>query len=174
MMRTKCINVVPKAAGVRAQRDLHKVVLVVHGVGDQEAGWTVNEFATALEGNVGEPFLATEEVLWIPEAAHEPRHVCRFPAHLRRHAHETINVLFAEVFWGDLSCVPAGVWGAIQGTLALIFGLPFAAKIAAAPRGRWTLLQGLCRTIVASFTGPSRLPMSSSLRPVCWSCWPWL
>lgn len=150
MSKSPQIRFYDDASSLRRQ-----VILMVHGVNVDVPGSTVQEFASSYAVTRGTPLEAVDEIIWVPESDDtDLRHVRTFPAHVCRLTTEGRSMLMVEVFWGDISHVPATLWGTIAGLFQIIFSLRFAAKYAAQPDGTPTLLQRVCGFIAWLIHGP--------------------
>jgi len=114
---------------------LEKVVLVIHGVGDPDAGDTLNRFARSLASEE-KPLVEKQATVWLTEKSNVAHRTKTFPTHVRRlHINDT-NAEMAEVFWGDLSQVRRGTFGLIHGVFQILFGLRYVAYVAADQQGK--------------------------------------
>ncbi|MBX2847344.1 MAG: hypothetical protein KTR16_03420 [Acidiferrobacterales bacterium] len=80
-----------------------KLVLVVHGIGEQKAGETIDHLiGTITNQNAAK---VQRDVKWLPD--HHDNSIARqvesFPCHTRRIKLDESEVVAAEVFWADLS-----------------------------------------------------------------------
>lgn len=98
-----------------------RLVVVVHGLGDENAGDTLRSFARSIAAATGRERASTEEVLWLPE--NSDRLVETFPCHVERLRHRGAETVLAEVYWADLSRLGRGIWALLLGLYRLIFGL---------------------------------------------------
>jgi hypothetical protein len=104
-----------------------KLVLVVHGVGEQAAGDTLDSFVGAATNNVDG---STESELVYLREHHQnenPRALDTFPCHTR-HVRENGSgdeTLFSEVYWADLSQGPTGAFSTILEFIKTILGLGY-------------------------------------------------
>lgn len=98
-----------------------RVVLVVHGVGSQQAGETVDTFASTVAAKSGHT--VRDEKLPLRDAPRPGRQVDTFPAHLRRLGNSRGEVLVAEVYWGDADRLPRNALGIASRMFKLIFHL---------------------------------------------------
>ena len=108
---------------------IDELVLVVHGVGDPQPGETLSLFARSIAEKQS-PLSESQETLWIDESDDEHRDVRTFPTHVRHLKIDDNSVTLAEVFWGDLSRVGRGTFGALLGLVQVIFGLRYLTYIA--------------------------------------------
>lgn len=113
---------------------IEKVVLVIHGVGDPDAGDTLNRFARSLASE-GKPLVEKQATVWLTEKSDTPDWTKTFPTHVRRLQINDTHVEMAEVFWGDLSQVRRGMIGLIYGLFQILFGLRYVAYVAADQQG---------------------------------------
>lgn len=104
------------------------LVLMVHGVGEQQPGETVDEFIGAAreELDVAAQVVTSTVYLAEDEQADDPR-VHLFPSHQRRIPTQTGEVVLAEAHWADLSPAPSGVMGTALDLLRLVLGLGYIA-----------------------------------------------
>lgn len=109
---------------------IEKVVLVIHGVGDPDAGDTLNRFARSLASEE-KPLVEKQATVWLTEKSTVAHRTKTFPTHVRRLQINDTNAEMAEVFWGDLSQVRRGTLGLIHGAFQILFGLRYVAYVAA-------------------------------------------
>ena len=114
---------------------IEKVVLVIHGVGDPDAGNTLNRFARSLASEE-KPLVEKQSTVWLTEKSTVPHRTKTFPTHVRRLQINDTNAEMAEVFWGDLSQVRRGILGLIHGVFQILFGLRFVAYVASDQPGK--------------------------------------
>ena len=119
-------------ATVRSQ--IEKVVLVIHGVGDPDAGDTLNRFARSLASEE-KPLVEKQATVWLTEKSSDSKKSQTFPAHVRSLQINDTHAEMAEVFWGDLSQVRRGPLGLIYGLFQILFGLRYVAYVAADQEG---------------------------------------
>lgn len=113
-----------------------RAVIVVHGVGDQTPGCNVEEFATNYTQHTGGIVQAERGVLWLKEPdAKGSKDSDRFPCHLIRSENNDDKLIFAEVYWADLSRVAAGTMGVLRGVFDIVFGLPHLIRQATEAKG---------------------------------------
>ena len=117
---------------------IEKVVLVIHGVGDPDAGSTLNRFARSLASEE-KPLVEKQATVWLTEKSTVAHRTKTFPTHVRRLQINHTKVEMAEVFWGDLSQVRRGVLGLIHGVFQILFGLRYVAYVAADQQGKGAL-----------------------------------
>ncbi|WP_300012558.1 hypothetical protein [uncultured Roseobacter sp.] len=116
------------------------LVIVVHGIGEQVAGETVDELSTAAitrhaaidpkHGKISSSEISLAET----DHSEENRNLKLFPCHIRRvdsrpadSTQDIDETVFAEVYWADLSPAPKGpIWTFID-LLRLILGLGYLA-----------------------------------------------
>ncbi|MDU9004321.1 V-type ATP synthase subunit I domain-containing protein [Sedimentitalea todarodis] len=116
------------------------LVIVVHGIGEQIAGETVDELCTAAttrhpDGDEEHGEISSTEIS-LAEADHhkDNRNLKLFPCHIRRVKSKPTDsnqvadeAVFAEVFWADLSPAPKGpIWTFVD-LLSMILGLGYLA-----------------------------------------------
>lgn len=87
---------------------MEKLVLVVHGIGEQAPGETVDELVGGLSADSGAQIDAQIAKLrgldpQVKDPKADAREMPLFDCHIRRVSTGTDRVTFAEVFWGDLS-----------------------------------------------------------------------
>ncbi len=114
---------------------IEKVVLVIHGVGDPDAGSTLNRFARSLASEE-KPLVEKQSTVWLTEKSTVAHRTKTFPTHVRRLQINDTNAEMAEVFWGDLSQVRRGTLGLIHGAFQILFGLRYVAYVAADQPGK--------------------------------------
>lgn len=109
---------------------IEKVVLVIHGVGDPDAGDTLNRFARSLASEET-PLVENQATVWLTEKSTVAHRTKTFPTHVRNLQINDTRAEMAEVFWGDLSQVRRGTLGLIHGAFQILFGLRYVAYAAA-------------------------------------------
>ena len=114
--------------------EVDELVLVVHGVGDPAPGATLSLFARSV-AEASHPLTETQEVLWLEEEPSHPRDIKTFSTHVRRLHSERKETVLAEVYWGDLSRVKAGLLGVLFGLIEIVFGLRYVAFVASQQKG---------------------------------------
>ena len=128
-------------------------VVVVHGVGDPEAGYATEALASALEGVDARLRLdGRTESLWLPDLG---GHADRFPMLVRRTADG--EVFYADVFWGSASRVTEGWTASVLTLFRLLFGFKSIARHAARalegdPVGR--AMGSLAESVAWTLRGP--------------------
>lgn len=104
-----------------------KLVMVVHGIGEQQEGVTVGELVGGLVGDAN--CETTSDLVEVQE--HYPgsdlRSISRFPAHTRTVKADKAEFDFVEVFWADLSRGMTGRFHSIYDFLLMILGLGYIA-----------------------------------------------
>ena len=110
------------------------VTLLVHGIGEQVAGETVDEFVGAARHElnldsavVDHTVLLSEEEGTLPEAHQKCKQLHQYPCQMRRLKRGDDDLLFAEVHWADLSAAPNGLFATVFDLLRLILGLGYLA-----------------------------------------------
>jgi hypothetical protein len=83
-----------------------KLTLVVHGIGEQRPGETLDDLVGSLVQN--QPYSVDSTVRYLrddkdKDAEVKNRNIKRFPCNIRRVQNETYSNSFAEVYWADLS-----------------------------------------------------------------------
>ena len=105
---------------------IRTAVVVVHGVGDPNPGDALRSFSSALAAEVGTNLhLEAMGVHLLPDHSHPDTDSLRefFPMALLKGELNDQPIVFAEVFWGQVSSVQQGVTGVLRGIFGLIFGL---------------------------------------------------
>ena len=95
-------------------------VILVHGVGDTEPSDMIDSVApvvSAVQDPTRKPTDEYELVRLADEGAKT------FPVFMRRDRVQGARVLFAEVFWADLSRIREGTVALFVGVFHLVFGL---------------------------------------------------
>ena len=110
-------------------KKIDELVLVVHGVGDPRPGETLSLFARSIAEKQS-PLSENQETLWLDESDEKHRDVKTFPSHVRHLNINDNSVTLAEVFWGDLSRVGRGTFGALLGLIQVVFGLRYVTYVA--------------------------------------------
>ncbi|MCP5087302.1 MAG: hypothetical protein GY952_10930, partial [Rhodobacteraceae bacterium] len=108
-----------------------KLALVVHGIGEQSAGNTLDQLVGAVTGDI--PCTVASEERMLREDHHDmdTRSVDLFPCNIRRVTctnndctdEEPDSLVFAEVFWGDLSRGGTGRIATLIELFRVIMGL---------------------------------------------------
>jgi hypothetical protein len=132
-----------------------KLVLVVHGIGEQMAGETLDGLVGAATGN--KPRQVQSDVRWLRDehAEMDRRSVDLFPCHIRRVRTEDSEVVFSEVFWADLSRGRVGRFATLYELILMVLGLGHIVRENAEelhPNGHW--LRTLANSFVAALHGP--------------------
>lgn len=141
-----------------------RLVLVVHGVGDEAPGCAVKSLTRSILSTRQKPGTdapPTREVLWLSKTD-DKRWLKEFPCHIERVPGEGYETVLAEVWWADLSRPPSSLLGTIQGVFEFIFGLRYLARYAACPKkgqSQWcywsaNTLKWLCETVAYMLRGP--------------------
>ena len=120
--------------GGDSANSVDELVLVVHGVGDPQPGETLSLFARSVAES-GYPLTEHQETLWLEDESSSPRDVKTFGTHVRHLEFDGNRSTLAEVFWGDLSRVHRGLFGALSGLLQIVFGLRYVAFVAGHQKG---------------------------------------
>jgi len=108
---------------------MKRLVLVVHGIGEQGAGDTLDNFAGTITNNV-EADIESEQV-WLREdyEHHDPRKLKTFACHTRQISEPSGNeTKMAEVHWADLSKGPTGTISTIIELMSTLLGLGYLAR----------------------------------------------
>ena len=110
------------------------VTLLVHGIGEQVAGETVDEFVGAarhelnLDSSVVDNSVRlAEDEAAVPAADRNSKQLKQYPCEMRRMKRGPDDLLFAEVHWSDLSKAPNGVFATAFDLLRLVLGLGYLA-----------------------------------------------
>ena len=102
-----------------------QLALVVHGIGEQQAGETVHHLVGGLTGKDGASVKTDMRLLHETNPQSEPDPTpALFPCHISRVEHDKGETVFAEVYWADLSGGNTGALRTIYDivTLSLGFG----------------------------------------------------
>jgi len=100
-----------------------QLIVVVHGVGINQAGITSNMMAATLGNSIETP-TSTENFSLVEHGRHNDKDLNRsFPCHLQRYKKGANERVFADFYWGDISHVGAGLVGLIYAIITLILGL---------------------------------------------------
>ena len=80
-----------------------KLALIVHGIGEQKAGETLDQLVGAASGE--DAGTVKSDIKWMRDQHNKtnPRKVDLFPCHTRTMRVASKELVFAEVFWADLS-----------------------------------------------------------------------
>lgn len=108
---------------------MKRLVLVVHGVGEQGAGDTLDNFAGTITNNVEAN--VESELVWLREdhEHHDPRKLETFACHTRHISEPSGNeTKMAEVHWADLSKGPTGTISTIVELISTLLGLGYIAR----------------------------------------------
>ncbi len=118
------------------ERAVDELVLVVHGVGDPEAGETLSLFARSIAES-RHPLTEHQEILWLEDEADErpDRDVATFPCHTRHLSFAGTRSTLAEVYWADMSRIKRGIPGIVSGIISIVFGLRYVAFVASEQKG---------------------------------------
>ncbi len=122
--------------GERRERAVDELILVVHGVGDPQAGETLSLFARSIAES-RHPLTEQQEILWLEDEADErpDRDVATFPCHTRYLSFAGSQSTLAEVYWADMSRVQRGLPGIVSGIISIVFGLRYVAFVASEQKG---------------------------------------
>ena len=116
----------------RTSADERWVVILVHGVGETEPADMIDSVApvvTAVQDRRGNPPKTYEEVQ-LPDEGDQT-----FPVFMRRDQVNAAQVLFAEVFWADLSRIRQGTMALLAGLYHLVFSVRYIADQGSAQPG---------------------------------------
>lgn len=143
-----------------------KAVIVVHGIGDQRQGDTLERLATSYVVNVRKAQPDTAHVrkseLWLRthiDSGEDRPKIDTFKAAVLTADHLP-DVLFAEVYWADISRILEGVRGFLLGVLQILTGLRFVVEAAGrslvdqAQDGSARLVQAIGGVINRMLVGP--------------------
>ncbi|MDB9707342.1 hypothetical protein OAA76_01990 [Planktotalea frisia] len=106
------------------------VVFMVHGLGEQVPGDTVDEFVGAACKELELTGPVTNNTLNLVNADETKEHILGlFPSHQRRMngPNEGEELVFAEVHWADISPAPSGVVATALDLLRLVLGMGYIA-----------------------------------------------
>lgn len=104
------------------------LVMMVHGVGEQSPGETVDEFVGALREELDVHSETHDTTVQIADPKKTKTGVLSlFPCHQRRMVANGREVILAEAHWADLSPAPSGVIGTAIDLLRLVLGLGYVA-----------------------------------------------
>lgn len=136
-----------------------QLALVVHGIGEQQAGQTVDELVGGLTGRSPLSVETNHRLLQEPKPRSakkedDPAPVL-FPCHIARVRHPKGETVFAEVYWADLSGGNSGAIRTIYDIVKLSLGLGHIARRGAeALYGETHWLTRLTRLVVHLLHGP--------------------
>lgn len=104
-----------------------RLMLVVHGLGEQGAGKTLDDLAGGLWGDQNSIHVESD-IRQLQEQEHaDQRRLATFPCHVRRYAtlddRNNPHTTFAEVYWADLSEADKGAISIFYGLIKTILGL---------------------------------------------------
>ncbi len=111
--------------------DRKHLVVVVHGLGDDEPGTALRSLARSLAAATGGEREPVEEVLWLPES--DDRQVELFPCHVERLREGGTETVLAETYWADLSRLGKGALHLLFGVFRLLLGFHQLIRQAADP-----------------------------------------
>ena len=104
-----------------------RLMLVVHGLGEQGPGETLDDLAGGLWGNDDNLRVSSDVRLMQDINQSDTRKLETFPCHVRRYCEKNSpddpHTTFAEVYWADLSRGDEGVIKIFYGLLKTILGL---------------------------------------------------
>ena len=127
-------------------------MILVHGVGETEPADMIDAVApvvTAVQDPTRTPSDANEEVQ-LPDEGGQT-----FPVFMRRDQVNAAQVLFAEVFWADLSRIRQGTLALLVGLYHLVFSVRYIADQGSAQPGALAaILRFLLRTAAFLLRGP--------------------
>lgn len=138
-----------------SQKPSKRLVLVVHGIGEQEPGDTLDSLVGAATGNIAS--VVQSEKRWLRDEHDDvdSRAVDLFACELRRVTTKLSELIFAEVYWADLSRGRTGKLATLYELLKGILGLGHIVRENAEevhPNGHW--LRTLSGWFVAVLHGP--------------------
>ncbi len=108
-------------------------VILVHGVGDTKPSDMIDSVAPVVSA-VQDPTQKPSDEYELVRLADEGDKT--FPVFMRRDRVQAVRVLFAEVFWADLSRIREGTLALFVGVFNLIFGVHYIANQGSAQPGR--------------------------------------
>ncbi len=116
------------ASASSANMSPKRLVLVVHGIGEQNSGDTLDGLVGAATGNIASA--VQSEKRWLRDEFEEmnPRAVELFPCDIRKVTTKLSELVFAEVFWSDLSRGRAGKFATLFELAKGILGLGHVAR----------------------------------------------
>lgn len=111
----------------------NRAVVVIHGIGDQRQGETVERLASSYFANGAVKI--DKSTLWLPEHVDVEGNGDKVDAYSVElvKVEKDPNLLFAEVYWADISRVLAGFLGFFVGVWQILTGLRFVIEEAAHP-----------------------------------------
>jgi hypothetical protein len=136
------------------------LTVLVHGIGEQVAGETVDEFVGAARHELGLGAALVDNTVHLserdetlPEAARDKEQLHQYPCHIRRLTTGNSELVFAEVHWSDLSKAPTGVFATAFDLLRLVLGMGYLAldNIESNGGSGWGLLRLLIHLFVWIF-----------------------
>ena len=135
-----------------APADERWAVVLVHGVGDTEPADMIDSVAPVVSA-VQDPTRQPSDQYELVRLADEGKKT--FPVFMRRDRVQAARVLFAEVFWADLSRIREGTLALFVGLFYLIFGVRHIADQGSAQPGRpAAVLRVLLRIAAFLLRGP--------------------
>ena len=134
-----------------------KLALVVHGIGEQSAGETLDRLVGAYSGD--RPCSVQSDVRYLcDQEVGQTRQAELFPCHIRRV--ETVpkddetDIVFAEVYWADLSKGATNIINSLIELLKLILGLGYVVRDNTAEKNPFFLLRWASQLFVWLIHGP--------------------
>lgn len=111
-----------------------KLALVVHGIGEQEAGETLAQLVGGVAGD--RPHTVTTDIRMFRDIHPntDNRAIDLFPCHIHRVTTKGSKVIFAEVFWADTSRSMHGRAGTLYELVKTILGLGYIVRENAAEK----------------------------------------
>lgn len=111
-----------------------KLALVVHGIGEQEAGETLAQLVGGAAGD--RPHTVTTDTRMFRDihSNTDERAIDLFPCHIHRVTTHGSKVIFAEVFWADTSRSMGGRVGTLYELVKTILGLGYIVRENAAEK----------------------------------------
>jgi len=136
---------------------IKRLVLVVHGIGEQNPGETLDQLVGAATGNQASSVQSEKRLLRDVHDNQDPRALDLFDCELRRVETQASTLVFAEVFWADLSRGRVGQLATLYELVMGILGLGHLVRESAeeqhpGPKGHW--LRSLANLLVATLHGP--------------------
>jgi hypothetical protein len=134
-----------------------KLALVVHGIGEQNAGETLDRLVGAYSGD--QPCSVQSDVRYLcDQQVDQTRQAELFPCHIRRvdtvPSDDDTDIVFAEVYWADLSKGATNLINSIIELLKLILGLGYVVRDNTAEKNPFFLMRWASQLFVWLIHGP--------------------